>query len=115
MNNRFLFCLSLFVFVLTLGPPSGLLAAEKLAFGTAIKENPVYMLPMLAGEEKGFWKEEGLEVQWVPFRGGALMYRAVAAGSINVGWGGIVSSVQAMVGGGPVVLVAGLQIGDPFF
>lgn len=115
MNSRFLFCLPLFAFIVALGGPSGLLAAEKLAFGTAIKENPVYALPMLAGEEKGLWKEEGLEVQWVPFRGGALMYRAVAAGSINVGWGDIVSHVQAMVGGLPVILVADLQIEYPFF
>lgn len=115
MKSRSLFCLTIFSFILMARNPGGLLAAEKLAFGTAIKENPVYALPMSAIEEKGFWKEEGLEVQWVPFRGGALMYRAVAAGSINIGWGDIISHVQAMVGGLPVVLVADLQIEYPFF
>lgn len=43
-------------------------AVEKLDLGTSIKFTPAYYLPILAAEDKGFFKEQGLEVEWVPFQ-----------------------------------------------
>ncbi|MEE8450178.1 MAG: ABC transporter substrate-binding protein [Thermodesulfobacteriota bacterium] len=44
-----------------------------------------YDLLSWVAENKGFWKGQGLEVEWVPFVGGGRLYRAVAAGRINMG------------------------------
>jgi len=54
-------------------------AVEKLNFGTATKTSPHYALPMVAAEEKGFWKEQGLEVEGIPFSSAGAMFRAIAA------------------------------------
>lgn len=105
MAGRALFIGSLCLFLSSL-LFSGALAAEKLKLGTSVKLNPNFYLPILAGEEKGFWKEEGLEVEWVPFSSVATELRAVAAGALSLGMGGPVALVPAMARGIPVVIVS---------
>lgn len=83
---------------------------EKIVVGTALKTLPNMALPVLAAEEKGFWKEQSLEAKWIPFRGGAAMVRAVAAGSVDMGIPGALSIFQAMGAGVPVILVADLKL-----
>lgn len=80
--------------------------AEKLRAGTVFKESALYSLPMLAAEEKGFWKEQGLEVEWVPFTGGAPMAQAMAAGAIDAGMTATFSSILQIARGVPKVIVA---------
>lgn len=84
-------------------------AIEKINFATAIKVTPAYYLPVLAAEEKGFWKENGLEVNWIPFRGGPDMQKAIVARSVMIGLttaGGLIAGVSRGV---PVIIVADLQ------
>lgn len=91
-----------------------LLAQEKLKYGTGVKLAPYFYLPPLAGEEKGFWKQNGLEVEWVPFAAGSAMYQGFAAGSINIGAAGSTTHLQGVAGGVPAIIVASLVLKEEF-
>jgi len=62
------FCLLFAILGLVLPRPW---AADKLRFATTVKTHPILVMPVLAAEEKGFWKQNGLEAEWVPFEGDA--------------------------------------------
>ena len=98
--------LHLVMVVLCLGLISPAIALEKLQVGTSLKFAASYYLPMETAEEKGFWKANGLEVEWVPFRGTAAQFVAVAAGASNIGlatWG---APIVAADRGVPTIIVA---------
>ncbi len=80
--------------------------SKTLKFGTSVKVSPSYYLPMMAAEEKGFWKAQGLDVEWVSFRGAAPMMRSVAAGHINIGGSVAMGLLLPISKGVPVVLVS---------
>src|SRR3990172_4897564 len=71
------------VLAFSAAPMAASAAGEKIKFATAVKLFPVFYLPVLAAEERGYWKEEDLEVEWVPFAGGHPMNQAIAAGAID--------------------------------
>lgn len=102
-----IFLLSLTVLIV-LGMSAGVWAAEKVKLGSAIKTTANYYLPILAAEEKGFWKAAGVEVEWFPFRGTATEIQGVAAGAVKVGLIPVVGNMQAAGRGLPVVMVAEL-------
>lgn len=87
---------------------AGTLGAEKIKFGTPLKVNPQYALPVLASEEKGSWNKEGVEVEWVPFQGGGPLFRAMAAGSVQMAHDSALSTIQAISRGVPLIIVANL-------
>lgn len=80
--------------------------AEKVRLGTALKGVPHFDITPWAAEEKGFWKEQGLEVEWIPFRGATDMHQAVAAGALEMGIGDTIAAIQAFSRGVPLLLVA---------
>ncbi|MEE8449914.1 MAG: ABC transporter substrate-binding protein, partial [Thermodesulfobacteriota bacterium] len=81
------------------------LAAEKLRFGSPSKK-PTYSLVLLAAEEKGFWKQNGLDTKWIPFRGASDVHRAIAAGALDMAYDPMASLIQAASAGIPMVAVA---------
>ncbi len=81
------------------------LAAEKVRFGSPSK-GATFSLPLLAAEEKGFWKKHGLEAKWIPFRSTASMNRAIAAGALDMGYRSMVAVILAAVRGIPIVALA---------
>src|SRR3972149_2479652 len=83
-----------------------LFSAEVLRFGTPVKGAPRFDMVVLAAEERGFWKENGLEVNWFPFRGSTEMVKAVAGGAIDAGEGDAVSLLLDVARGVPLLLVA---------
>lgn len=89
--------------------------AEKLKFTSAIKTNPLFFLPPLAAEEKGFWKVEGLEAEWYPFTSGTALAQALAAGSVFIGTNTIAGVITAAARGLPLVIVADLKVRDRWF
>lgn len=91
------------------------LAAEKVKLATLLKTHPLYALPMLAAEEKGIWKEEGLEVSWIPFQGAGPFYRAAAAGAIDMGMAAALGTLHASIRGVPVIIVASLKEETDFY
>lgn len=92
----------------SLVPPPGShsWALEKLKFGTPVKGSPSNYLPLVAAEEKGYWKENGLEVEWWPFTGASPLFQAVTAGSILVGLAPAISVIQTQARAVPVLMVA---------
>lgn len=81
------------------------LAAEKLRFGTPTKTSPHHNLIPLAAEEKGFWKQMGLEVQWTRFTGGGPMFRALSGGHVDMGISATTGPIQAISRGVPLIIV----------
>jgi ABC-type nitrate/sulfonate/bicarbonate transport system substrate-binding protein len=80
--------------------------ADKVRYGTALKGVLYYDLPMIAGLEKGLFKQAGVEVDWVPFKSGTQMHRAIAAKAIDIGISSTIGVVRAIVRGTPSKLVA---------
>lgn len=113
MKGRFM---ASFVALLFLGlfPAKGQ-AVEKLKFATATKVVPRYYLPPLAAQEKGIWKKNGLEAEWVPFASAPPLYQAVAGGAVAIGLTMAVAQFQAVAAGVPVVIVSNLDSTDKFF
>src|SRR3972149_3132324 len=79
--------LSLFVSAALLYFTAAEAVAKKVRSPTPFKTEPHHALVLLAGEEKGFWKQNGLEVQWIPFTSGTTMLQAIAAASVGMGGG----------------------------
>lgn len=86
--------------------------AEKLSFATTIKFNPILVLPALAAEEKGLWKERGLEAETTLFDADRVAYQAIAAGKLQAGIGGTSSLILGASRGSPAVIVADMQVID---
>jgi NitT/TauT family transport system substrate-binding protein len=77
--------------------PRDLLAAEtRLQVGT-IKIGD--LSPFFIAQEKGFFKEAGLDINTVPMAGGAAIAPALASGALNIGWSNVVSLFQAHLEG----------------
>lgn len=93
---------------------SGVLAAEKLKVGSSIKMSPIFYLPIKAAAENDTWGKNGLEAEWVPFRGAAPMFRAAAAKSIMFGMATGTGAIPAAARGVPVVMVSDLQSNELF-
>lgn len=101
---------------IALGGYSAVFTAEKIKFGTSLKTAPHHVLPVIAAEEKGFWRAQGAEVEWVPFDAGGAMFRAVAAGQVQMGLSGSVSTLRSAAVGVPIVIVADMQYqGNTYF
>lgn len=90
---------------------SGVFAAEKLKFATAVKIYPLYYLPLFAAEERNLWKQEGLEVEWVPFSGAEVMFRSVAAKTLEIGMTPAITGIQSTVMGVPITMISDLVPG----
>ena len=106
----FVFCL------LSLAVGLGDLAgAEKVKFGNSTKTNVFENLPPMAALDKGFFKEQGLDVEWSLFDAGAAHVRAVAGGAIDAGITAATEVVHAASRGIPMAFVADLQIDYDFF
>ncbi len=91
------------------------LGAEKVKFGTPLKINPLHSLPMIAAEERGFWKEQGVDVEWFPFKGGGPLGRAVAGGAIDMAEETTVSVMRKLAKGLPILVVADVGGEEPMF
>lgn len=109
MRRSFLF--GLILAALTLG---GAHAQEKITYGTAIKFSPIYYLPVLAAQEQGYFKKNGLDVTWAPSQSGPDMQRDIATGTVQIGSSNAGTDIPAIAKGVPAVIVANLQPTDDF-
>jgi NitT/TauT family transport system substrate-binding protein len=89
-------------------------AQDALKYGSAVKLVAVYYLPVLAAQEQGFFKQNGLDVEYFPSQSGTDMQRALAASAIKIGSSGAGSDILSAARGVPVVIVANLQSYDDF-
>lgn len=104
MLKRRTICFLLSLTVISMA--SVLPAAEKLRFATTVKGNPYHELPALAAQEQGFWKQNGLEVEWLDFRSGQEGNQAMAGKSVDLVQNGTIVILQAVAAGLPAIIVA---------
>jgi NitT/TauT family transport system substrate-binding protein len=104
----------LIVFVSLLLTSTNLLALEKVRLGSAIKVAPAYYLPIIAGEEKGFWKQNKLEVTWIPFKSSTNMNRGLTSKQMDVGFSMVPPTFLGIAGGMPAVVIAELTPVEEF-
>lgn len=91
--------------------PQAIVQAE---VASAVRASEVYWLPMVAAEEYGFWKKNGLQVAWKPFGGGGPMFQAVAAGQVSVGLASVGAILDARARGIPVKIIGVYTVGSGY-
>src|SRR6185369_1214435 len=64
--------------------------------------------PLWVGAKKGFFDQQGLDVQLVLLRGVPMTLQALAAGSLNIGSGGPESYIEASERGLDFVVIGGV-------
>lgn len=96
----------LVMLIMGIGLEEFALAAEKIKFANSTPTSPLENLPPLAAEEKGFFKEEGVDVERVIFGSGAAHWQAAAAGSTQIGISGTQQAIHSISRGVRVVVVA---------
>jgi NitT/TauT family transport system substrate-binding protein len=88
-------------------PFAGAQAQTKVTLGVGGK--PVlYYLPLTIAERKGFFKEEGLDVQIQDFAGGARALQALVGGSVDVVTGAYEHTIRMQAKGQDVRAVTEL-------
>ncbi len=83
MKGRF-FLLSLALFTMLAKLPASGLAAQKTDIKIGLPVQATSFLPVYIADEKGFFKEYGLNAQTVLFRGDAGVVQALVAGSVDI-------------------------------
>ena len=106
------FLLGVLVAALEVGAFLSRAQGEKISLGTPTRGHALYLLPGMAAEEKGFWKQEGIEAEWVSFRTGRDISQGVVAGSVHAGITPVGAFWLDTSRGLPIVIVADLKAYD---
>ena len=73
--------------------------------GDSFSTSEQFYLIEKVGAQQGFWKQNGLDPQFVSFAGSAKLSQAIAANSIDIGLGIVGDMISAETSGVPVKLV----------
>jgi NitT/TauT family transport system substrate-binding protein len=88
-------------------PAASAPALEKKSITLAVGgKNLFYYLPLTIAERKGYFREEGLEVQIVDFAGGAKALQAMVGGSADIVSGAYEHTINMQAKGQPIVAIA---------
>jgi NitT/TauT family transport system substrate-binding protein len=82
--------------------------------GTAVLGDYALAGPFIVAEEKGFFRNESLAVEFVPFRGGPNLVKAVIGGEILLGAAGATDILVFREAGMPLKMVATQTEGNHF-
>lgn len=85
------------------------LAAEKLQVATPIK-TPISFLPLLAVEEKGIGKDQGIELSWAHFKSAIGVFSAIASKRLDSSVIPLALVILAASRGIDIVVVADLDV-----
>ena len=100
--------------VLAVGVPRVLRAQTAVKVGTAVLGDYALAGPFIVAAEKGFFRTENLAVEFVPFRGGPNLVKAVIAGEILLGAAGATDILVFREAGMPLKMVATQTEGNHF-
>jgi NitT/TauT family transport system substrate-binding protein len=89
-------------------------AQARVKVGTAVLGDYALAGPMVVAVERGFFKQERLDVEYVPFRGGPDLAKAVIAGEILVAATGSTDILVFREAGMPIKMVATHTEGNHF-
>ena len=89
-------------------------AQTSVKIGTAVLGDYALAGPFIVAAEKGFFRAENLNVEFVPFRGGPNLVKAVIAGEILLGAAGSTDILVFREAGMPLKMVATHTEGNHF-
>jgi NitT/TauT family transport system substrate-binding protein len=100
----------------TAGPvaPAVVRAQASIRIGTAVLADYGLAGPVIVGIEKGFFKAQGLAVEYVPFRGGPDLFKGVLNGDVLLGISGATDVLVFRERGAPIKMVASHVDGNDF-
>lgn len=94
--------------------PAIVRAQTAVKLGTAVLGDYSLAGPFLLAVEKGFFKQQALDVEFVPFRGGPNLVKAVIAGEVLLGAAGSTDILVFREAGMPLKMVATHTEGNHF-
>ncbi len=89
-------------------------AAAPVKLGTAVLGDYALAGPFIVALERGLFKHEGLAVEYIPFRGGPDLVKAVIAGEILIGTAGSTDILVFREAGMPLKMTATHTEGNHF-
>src|SRR5213594_5027391 len=89
-------------------------AATAVKIGTAVLGDYSMAGPVIVALERGFFAREGLEAEFVPFRGGPDLLKAVLSGDVLIGVTGSTDILVFREAGSPIKMVATHTEGNHF-
>ncbi len=95
-------------------PAPAVRAQVSVRLGTAVLGDYSLAGPFIVAEEKGFFRGENLSVEFVPFRGGPNLVKAVVAGEVLLGAAGSTDILVFREAGMPLKMVATHTEGNHF-
>src|SRR2546426_11522391 len=111
-RRRFLLSASGAAIAVALAP--AVRAQPSVKLGTAVLGDYALAGPFIVGVEKGFFRAENLNVEFVPFRGGPNLVKAVIGGEILLGAAGATDILVFREAGMPLKMVATQTEGNHF-
>lgn len=102
---RFKGTCALFALALGIAGHAAAWAAAPVVFGTAAQKEFDNM-PFVIAQEKGFYAQEGVNVEIFHFKGGGEFVSGLATGKVHLGFTSFASSLRGMVRGVPIKIVA---------
>jgi NitT/TauT family transport system substrate-binding protein len=102
------------VAVLAAGVPRLVRAQTAVKVGTAVLGDYALAGPFIVAAEKGFFRTENLAVEFVPFRGGPNLVKAVISGEVLLGAAGATDILVFREAGMPLKMVATQTEGNHF-
>jgi NitT/TauT family transport system substrate-binding protein len=89
-------------------------AQSSAKIGTAVLGDYSMACPVIVALERGFFKQEGIDAEFVPFRGGPDLLKAVLAGEILIGVTGSTDIFVFREAGAPIKMLATHTEGNHF-
>src|SRR2546425_5638035 len=111
-RRRFLLSASGAAMAVALAP--AVRAQPSVKLGTAVLGDYALAGPFIVAVEKGFFRTEGLNVEFVPFKGGPPLVNAVIAGDVLLGAAGSTDILVFREAGRPLKMVATHTEGNHF-
>lgn len=102
------------VAVLAAGAPRIVSAQTAVKVGTAVLGDYALAGPFIVAAEKGFFRAENLAVEFIPFRGGPNLVKAVVGGEVLLGAAGATDILVFREAGMPLKMVATQTEGNHF-
>jgi len=89
-------------------------AQTAVKVGTAVLDDYALSGPIIVALDRGYFSQENLAAEMVPFRGGPALAQAVLSGSVLLGFGGTADVLVSREAGRPLRIVATHTEGNHF-
>jgi ABC-type nitrate/sulfonate/bicarbonate transport system substrate-binding protein len=89
-------------------------AQTRVKIGTAVLGDYAMAGPVIVALEKGYFEDEGLAAEFIPFRGGPDLLKAVMAGDVLIGITGSTDILVFRAAGSPIKMTATHTEGNHF-